>query len=250
MVRIMFHESLLQRVFKFNQYERDRWVFEQAECLPAGCRVLDVGAGSCPYRNYFSHCKYKTHDFTQLSNEKVIGGSGYGQIDYVSDILSIPVADASFDAILCTEVLEHVPEPILALNEFARILRPGGKLLLTAPLGSGIHQDPYHYYGGYTPYWYRKFLTVNDFDNIEIEPNGGFFKHFGQESIRFAKMSAPWNMDRGLPWRFGWALFWVLLMPWLVFFLPIICFILDPLDKNNDFTVGYHVAASKPERGR
>jgi ubiquinone/menaquinone biosynthesis C-methylase UbiE len=93
----------------------------------------------------------------------------------VSDIVSIPVEDASFDAILCTEVLEHVPEPIRAIKEFARILKPGGTLFLTAPLGSGIHQDPYHFYGGYTPYWYRKFLTQNNFEGLKIEANGGFF---------------------------------------------------------------------------
>lgn len=76
--------------------------------------------------------------------------------------------DASFDVVLCTEVLEHEPEPIRAVHEFARIVRPGGKLLLTAPLGSGLHQDPFHFYGGYTPYWYRRFLTEAGFDNIEV----------------------------------------------------------------------------------
>lgn len=246
----MFRESLYQRIFKFNQYERDRWVAEQAGRLPTGWRVLDVGAGSCPYRSCFNHCTYETQDFTQLSKEQLIGKSGYGQIDHISDILRIPVADTSFDAILCTEVLEHVPEPIRAVKEFARILKPGGKLLITAPLGSGIHQAPYHYYGGYTPYWYDKFLAENGFENIHVESNGGFFKHYGQESIRFTKMSAPWKIDRGRPWQFGWAFFWVLLMPWFLFFLPIICTFFDPIDKEKYFTVGYHVTANKSDYRR
>lgn len=241
----MFRESKYQKIFKFNQYERDRWVSEQARRLPSGCRILDVGAGSCPYRSYFRHCIYKTHDFTELSKEQLIGNSGYGQIDYISDIVSIPVANASFDAILCTEVLEHVPDPIRALKEFARILKPGGKLLLTAPLGSGIHQEPYHYYGGYTPYWYRKFLAENDFNMISIEPNSGFFKHFGQESIRFAKMTIPWRIDVDRVWQLGWAPFWIILLPWSLIFLPVICHIMDPLDKSKFFTVGYHVKARK-----
>jgi SAM-dependent methyltransferase len=246
----MFREDLYRKIFKFNQHERDRWVFEQADSLPSGSRLLDVGAGSCPYRSYFRHCEYKTHDFTELEKEQLIGNSGYGQIDYVSDIVCIPVKDASFDAILCTEVLEHVPEPIRAIKEFARILKPGGTLFLTAPLGSGIHQNPYHFYGGYTPYWYRKFLTENNFEGIKIEANGGFFKHFGQESIRFAKVTAPWRIDAHRRWQLCWTPFWMILLPWFLFFLPAICNMLDPLDRPKFFTVGYHVVARKAEGRR
>lgn len=244
----MFSGNLYLRIFKFNQYERDRWMAGCARALPAESRVLDVGAGSCPYRRFFSHCTYKTQDFATLSKEQLTGHTGYGQIDYVSDILSIPVDDQSFDVIVCTEVLEHVPEPIDAVREFSRILKPGGKLLLTAPLGSGIHQEPYHYYGGYTPYWYRTFLAHSGFKNIEVKANGGFCKHFGQESIRFAKTSAPWKMETGNPWRIAWAIFWCMLTPLLLFILPIICHILDPLlDKTRLFTVGYHVTAEKAD---
>lgn len=242
----MFKESLLRRIFKFNQYERDRWVYNCAGELSEGLWVLDVGAGSCPYRSFFSHCVYKTQDFSTLSKDQLTDHAGYGQIDYVSDILSIPVDDESFDVIVCTEVLEHVSEPILALKEFGRILKPGGKLLLTAPLGSGIHQEPYHFYGGYTPYWYRRFLPENGFNNVEISANGGFCKHFGQESIRFVKMSAPWKMDDKKPWLIGWTFIWVLLLPWMLFVLPVICHFLDPmLDKAHFFSIGYHVTATK-----
>src|SRR5258708_19124467 len=72
-------------------------------------------------------------------------------MDVVSEAHAIPVCDASFDAIVCTEVLEHVPEPIAVVREFGRIVAPGGRLILTAPLGSGIHQEPYHFYGGVNP---------------------------------------------------------------------------------------------------
>ena len=248
----MFSESLYRRIFKFNQYERDRWMHKRAGELSEGLHVLDVGAGSCPYRSFFSHCIYKTQDFSTLPKDQLTGHAGYGKIDYVSDILSIPVADESFDVIVCTEVLEHVPEPILALQEFSRILKPGGKLLLTAPLGSGIHQEPYHYYGGYTPYWYRKFLAESGFNNIEIKANGGFFKHFAQESIRFVKMSAPWKMVAGRPWQIGWTFIWVILIPLMLFVIPVICHSLDSkFGKTHFFTVGYHVTAIKAgsERG-
>ena len=47
-------------------------------------------------------------------------------IDFVSDLLNIPVPDKSYDVILCTEVIEHVPDPISAINEISRILKSGG----------------------------------------------------------------------------------------------------------------------------
>jgi SAM-dependent methyltransferase len=97
----------------------------------------------------------------------------FGRIDYRCDIASAPVADGEFDAILCTEALEHVREAIKVVQEMARIVKPGGRLILTAPLGSGIHQEPYHYYGGYTSYWYQDFLAAAGFSQIKASRRGG-----------------------------------------------------------------------------
>src|SRR5882724_4032687 len=98
-------------VFSFNLVFRDRWVRAQAAKLPPGSQVLDVGAGSAPYRDTFSHCEYRTQDFTRLKPDQLRHG-GYNKVDYICDAAHIPVADAAFDAVLCTEMLEHVPEPI------------------------------------------------------------------------------------------------------------------------------------------
>jgi len=234
-----FTPSWLKRIYRFNQHGRDLWVKSQAAKIPEGSRVLDVGAGSAPYRNLFAHCEYKTHDFAKLESEQLLDKSGYSGIDYVSDILSIPVRDASFDAILCTEVLEHVPRPIDATHELARILKPGGKLILTAPLGSGLHQEPFHFYGGYTPHWYKKFLPEAGFENIVVEPSGGFFKHYGQESVRFVLLSAPWRNKKNLVW----LPLWIFIAPWLALLTPLLGYILDYLDDDKAFTVEYHVTA-------
>src|SRR5437868_5506715 len=102
-------------IFRFSEHERHAWVARQARLLPEGSRVLDVGAGPCRHRALFAHCRYETQDFAQYTGS----GEGpdsdhdtwaYGQIDYVSDARDIPVESATFDAVLCTEVLEHVPE--------------------------------------------------------------------------------------------------------------------------------------------
>ena len=229
-------------ICRFNQTCRDLWVAEQASIVPPGSKVLDVGAGPCRYRERFAHCYYHAHDFAQLS-------SHYGKLDYVSDILEIPVADASFDCILCTEVLEHVPEPIKAVHEIARILRPGGRLILTAPLGCGVHQEPYFFYGGYSSFWYTKFLTEAGFTDVKVESNAGFFRFYGQESGRFATLLFK---AAGVRWWLRLILFPLLIVLKLLFggFMPLVCCWLDKLYFYPRFTVGYHVTAIRnPESG-
>jgi SAM-dependent methyltransferase len=169
---------------------------------------------------------------------------GYGKIDYVSDAAAIPVPNASFDAVLCTEVLEHVPDPVAVVQELARVLRPGGKLLLTAPLGSGIHQEPHHYYGGFTPYWYHRFLGQVGFCDIQIEPNSGSFMFFSQESLRFLLTTRPFARLPPLPSLF-WLPVWLCLLPVLGGMIPLICRSLDRYDHERRFTVGYHVTATR-----
>lgn len=235
----------LPSIFNFGDHERDLWVASQARALAPGSRVLDVGAGPCKYRPLFAHCVYKSQDFGahQASNHGPMPEREwiYGRIDYVSDAASIPVPDASFDAVLCTEVLEHVPEPIRVVGELARVLRPGGKLILTAPLGSGVHQEPDHYYGGYTPFWYQRFLGAAGFREVQVTPNGGFFKHYGQESRRFSALIDP----RRVPGAVAPVLapLWALSLPWFRVIVPLACHALDRIDRHRAFTVGYHVTA-------
>ena len=240
----------LAKVFAFGDYERNAWVAAQAKRIPSGARVLDVGAGSCRYRALFAHCQYKTQDFMQHEGSTAgpladKGSWGYGQIDYVSDATSIPVSDGAFDVVLCTEVLEHVPEPIRVVHELSRILRPGGSLLLTAPLGSGLHMEPHHYYGGYTPYWYHRFLSEAGFGRIAVTANCGFFKHYGQESQRFSAWIDPRRVH-GIS-RVLLTPLWLLTLPWFRLLLPVACYYLDRLDHHRGFAVGYHVVAEKQD---
>ncbi|MHC4616155.1 MAG: methyltransferase domain-containing protein [Planctomycetota bacterium] len=227
----------LEEIQGFNQRARNRWVQAKARTVPAGSRVLDVGAGTCPYRSFFDHCDYKTQDFKKYEGIKKNNTTEYGQIDYVSDISSIPVPDGSFDVILCTEVLEHVLEPIKALSEMVRIVRPGGRLLITAPLGSGLHQLPYHFYGGLSPEWYKHFLRRFNCDITEITPNGGFFKLLAQECARVVWTLPQHQHLHGSNVQFIRHLFgeWI---PRYLFALEDKCFI-------DQFTVGYHVEGIK-----
>jgi ubiquinone/menaquinone biosynthesis C-methylase UbiE len=244
MIKYFKKFSLIRSVFSFNQDQRDRWIQQIAPEIKAGATVLDVGAGSAPYRALFKHTLYQTHDFCQLRPEQLLGGKGYTPIDYVSEITSIPVPDSSFDCILCTEVLEHVPEPLKAIQEMLRICKPGGCILLSAPLGSGLHQTPFHFYGGYTPYFYKFALESNGASIKSITPNGNFFRLYAQESLRFSVRSAPWKLNVFFLFKIIWAPFWLfgLLCTLISAFFG---YSMDRYDTNTDFTVGYHVVALK-----
>lgn len=228
----------------FNTINRRRWIEKQARLISKLARVLDAGAGRGQYREFFAHCFYETQDFG-----KEIGTQGqYAKLDYTCDITDISVPDETFDVVLCTEVLEHLPEPIRAVKELARILKPGGKFLLTAPLGSYLHQEPYHFYGGFTPHWYNKVLQEYGFKIINIERNMGFFSLFGGETIRFVQYLNPTNIRKVNPFSLHFILFfgWLLMWP-LSRLLIIVAPLLDSLflETANFATVGYHVAAVK-----
>lgn len=224
----------------FNSLSRDEWVASRARSVAPGSRVLDVGAGTAPYRSLFAHCQYETQDFAKYDGFRGTEGQ-YSDIDYVSDITEIPVADGTFDVVLCTEVLEHVPRPIEALREMVRVTKPGGRLFLTAPLGSGLHQEPYHFYGGYTDHWYRKFLTEFGCEVISIEPNHGFLAHLGQECARFG-----WQFDQLKLEHGGYE---AELTHLIGDVLPRFFYELDKKLTLREFTVGFHVESRRNREG-
>jgi SAM-dependent methyltransferase len=232
----------LDSLFHFNQDNRDDWVAKIARRLPPATRLLDVGAGEGRYRPLFTHCNYVAQDFGRY--EGVTEGHlredwDYTHLDYECDATNIPVPDETFDAVLWTEVLEHVPEPILVLKEISRILRLGGKAFISAPLGSGLHQQPYHFYGGFTPHFYRRFLADVGFQIISIESNGCFFRlllqeiHRGVNIVTSHKRYPRWNPVR-------LALKFMVSRPILKRLSN-----LDDEIQVDEFTVGYHVEAIK-----
>lgn len=189
-----------------NQHNREVWLERTLAALPAGWRILDAGAGELAYRHFCAHLDYVSQDFAGydgLGNGKGLqtGGWDTSQVDIVCDITAIPQPDESFDAVLCVEVLEHLPDPQAALREFSRLLRPGGALILTAPFASLTHFAPYFYHTGFSRYYYRYWLPKLGFEIVEISVNGSYFAWLAQELHRMPQVAHEYA--GGQPSRWG-----------------------------------------------
>jgi ubiquinone/menaquinone biosynthesis C-methylase UbiE len=216
-VRRFWHEKMLadlgaDRLAGTHNLEiRETWLERTLAEIPAGCRILDAGAGELRYKKFCGHLQYVSQDFGQYDGRGNAEGLQIGtwdssQIDIVSDIISIPVPDASFDAILCVEVFEHLVEPARAIAEFARILRPGGMLILTAPFCSLTHFAPHYFANGYSRYWYERVLPEHGFAIEELKINGNYFEYLSQELRRLPEVmemwtSKEWLANEKIAWR-------------------------------------------------
>jgi SAM-dependent methyltransferase len=145
------------------------FVRKAAAAVPAGARVLDAGAGECIYRPLFALQRY-------VAVDRAVGDGAwdYGRLDALSDLERLPFPDAGFDVVLCTETLEHVARPREVLVELRRVLKPGGRVVLTVPFLQPLHQEPHDYFR-YSPHGLRSLLGGAGFMEIELEAAGGYF---------------------------------------------------------------------------
>ncbi|TSA45577.1 class I SAM-dependent methyltransferase [bacterium] len=96
-------------------------------------KTLDIGCGDSYYRKYFPNCVTVDNDPAKKP-------------DVMADAHKLPFFDGEFENILCTEVLEHLKNPPLAISEFKRVLKPGGELILTTRFIFPIHDAPGDYF--------------------------------------------------------------------------------------------------------
>lgn len=175
-----------------NDEARQIWLSTVLKRIENGSRLLDAGAGELRNRSLCEHLDYVAQDFNQYEgsdNGHGLHGNSWDTsgIDIVCDITNIPEPDGSFDVVPCSEVLEHVPNPESALDELARLPRPGGKLILTAPFASLTHFAPYHFCTGFSRYWYEHHLNARNFRIQELSPNGDWFAYCRQEVLRLGR---------------------------------------------------------------
>lgn len=177
-----------------NALIRDEWIINKLGKIPEGKVLLDAGAGEQKYRPYCSHLKYIAQDFGKyVPNEITVGLQAdswdYSGTNIICDIIDMPIENESVDVILCTEVFEHLKNPILAIKEFSRVLKMNGTLILTAPFCCLTHMAPYFYYNGFSEYWYRENLGDYGFEIKEFTKYGNYFKYMCQELFRVERMA-------------------------------------------------------------
>ncbi|HLY33902.1 MAG TPA: methyltransferase domain-containing protein, partial [Jatrophihabitantaceae bacterium] len=112
-----------------------RWLASRANDISG--TMLDLGAGNQPFRPWYS---------TLAKRTIAVDAAPLPGLDAVSFAAPLPFRDASFDSILCTSVLEHVDNAEYAVSEIARVLKPGGRLLVTVPFLYPEHEAPYDFW--------------------------------------------------------------------------------------------------------
>jgi SAM-dependent methyltransferase len=232
-------------IYNVNLVKRKKFLKAALDSLQPGSRILDAGAGELDNKIYCQHLEYISQDLCQYTgNTQMSSHNDEGlhmeiwntsKIDIVSDITDIPLPDESLDAILCSEVLEHIPSPTLALDEFRRLLKPGGTLILTAPFSSNVHMAPYYFCTGFSRYWYEYHLSNRNFSINTLTPNGNWYLLLRQELFRILLAAKNKNI--------------VLLVSLGFLMLPMLAILSLFRDENFSFLAcfGYHCQAIKKE---
>ena len=217
-----------------------RFVEQVAHGLPAGTLVLDAGAGECVYKRLFSHCLYKAIDLA-------VGESrwNYANLDYIGPLHDMPVESGRFDAVLCTQVLEHLEWPRQSVKEMHRVLKPGGKLYLTVPMAQNEHQAPHDYFR-YTSYGLSSICRNAGFSRVEIEPFGGLWVRWAYELPRGLSIFPADGLRSGTPNPTGIALLPFKVLMWLgVRLLQRLFVWLDRFDRKKNDPWGWACVATK-----
>jgi SAM-dependent methyltransferase len=181
-LRRFVEEAPLERASIFE------FVAAQARLLAPGAEVLDVGAGDAPYRELFAAQRYLTldHEATQHRSK----------VDLVGGADAIPTEADRFDAVVCTQVLEHVPDPLAVLREFQRVLRAHGRLIATVPFAWEEHEMPHDYYR-YTAPGIEYLVTEAGFVDVEVRARTDCFTTLAQlvRNAMWAAGAAPDGLD-------------------------------------------------------
>ena len=192
--------------------------------------VLDIGGKKHNKRGSF------IPPVRNVRNWKYLNVDNTTNPDFCCNADSIPVKDCSFDIVLMCEIIEHLEKPIDAIIEARRVLKDGGKLILSIPFLYAIHGDPDDYQR-WTPSKIKMEMDKNGFENINIFQMGGLFAviydlihiSLNQESKNFGSLKNK-IMRRTI--------------------LPIILKIFFYLDKkyiykSKSITTGYYINAKK-----
>ncbi len=132
-------------------------------------KLLDLGAGMVPFYGMY---KDKISENVCIDWANSLHANPH--LDLVADLNQpFPLPDDTFDSILCSDVLEHIADPFAFMRETARVLKPGGDLMLMVPFFYWLHETPHDYYR-YTEFALRKMCADNQLEVLELKAYGGY----------------------------------------------------------------------------
>ena len=128
-------------------------------------RVLDLGAGSAKYKEMIlkKASEYRSCDAVKNKN-----------IDDICDILNLQYPPESFDTVISTQVMEHVNNPYKMATEINKILKFGGKVIVTTPFLISLHADPGDFFR-FTKDGLSEIFKQAGFEILESGHYGAFF---------------------------------------------------------------------------
>lgn len=190
--------------------------------------LLDIGCGTKPLAAW---TRGRTRRHIGIDHPRSLhGASG---VDAFSTAYAAPFRDGSFDAAVCTAVLEHLEEPEAALRECFRLLRPGGVAVYTVPFIWHVHEEPRDFYR-YSRHGLEYLFAKAGFQVMEIRALSGFWATFGQLLVYNL-----FRLHRG-PLRY------LPVVPILGLALQVAFLALDRLDRTEKWTWAYLAMARKP----
>ncbi|MDQ1327233.1 MAG: hypothetical protein QG641_513 [Candidatus Poribacteria bacterium] len=133
--------------------------------------LLDLGCGCGVYKKYFSYKKYVGLDVNIELRPSILGNA-----------MALPFCNSVFDSVICTEVLEHLNEPEMCLEELYRVMKSDGVGFITVPMSWNLHYEPNDYFR-FTKYGICYLLEKHGFQVIEVKRIGGLFSLIGSRFV-------------------------------------------------------------------
>ncbi len=235
------------------RYSVDQFVKNVAAPLVGkGELLLDAGAGRMQFKGLFDHARYESTDFSDVFHK-----DSKDKHTFICSLDNIPKPDNTYEVILNTQVLEHVEYPQQVINEFYRVLKPGGKLFLTTNHMFPTHHAPYNFFF-FTRFGLLSLFKNAGFEVRMLEARGGIFWLLAKISHTLPSYLFYQLAYDGFKKYSGFTPS-IKKTPLLVVYIPIylvlkilcaitslIFFYLDPVDTQRDFTLGYSCYCVKP----